>query len=560
MFPRTALTGLLAVAVAAILPAAATATVASSLAITQGNGATAGSTATTNLAITFENKDGAAPKEIAVTFPPGFLLNLGQDEGKCLASTAPNPACSLGTFTYTDASKEEAGASLYLVSPPTIGDVAGIALDNGTATTLGTAAVTLITTPAVELKVAFPEFPTNKPEGGGNNGGIIAAEVKLQSPRMPTACGAPLFFNLSTTMFKAAIPPASTNALLEVTGCSTLPYAPQIAATVTKVSGEEGADVAITLTQPNPEGEAATNSFEFGNPKGVKTNKVLAPCFKGATCTVGTVAANSPTLAPSELSSGELTLAGSIDTGNLAAEITGAVTMSFPPPFQFSVAGPINVSEHTITFLNLPDIPFSTLTYNFLGVPAGPAFVTSCEPSSTISATLSPQDGGPPVKVTGPVTNLNCPPPSMKPKASASLSGLVFGKPKLQIRAAHDKSAPDLASLSIGLPSGLSFSARALAPKKVCKGSAGHRKCKTSTSVSGLSLSGAAVKSARLQGGKLVVVFKAPAAKVSLTARGPLLLESSTLKHRANQHTTGNLPTHLRITDAGGKATTLSAE
>jgi hypothetical protein len=557
MFPRTALTGLLAVAVAAIRPAAATATVAPSLAITQGNGATAGSTATTVLDVTFANKGGDAPKAITVTFPPGFLLNLGQNEGKCLASTAPSPSCLLGSITYTDAGGEEAGAGLYLVSPPTIGDVAGIALDNGTSTTLGTAAVTLITTPAVELKAEFPAFPTNKPEGG-NNGGIIAAEVKLQSPRMPTACGAPLFFNLSTTTYNATT--AATNALLEVTGCGALPYAPQIAATVTKVTGEEGADVAITLTQPNAEGEAATNSFEFGNPKGVKTNKVLAPCFKGATCTVGTVSASSPTLAPSELSSGELTLAGSIDTGNLAAEITGAVTMSFPPPFQFSVAGPINVSEHTITFLNLPDIPFSTLTYNFLGVPAGPAFVTSCEPSSTISATLSPEDGGPPVKVTGPVTNLNCPPPSMKPRASASLSGLVFGKPKLQIRATHDKSAPDLASLSIGLPSGLSFSRGALAPKQVCKGSAGHRKCKIGTSLSGLSLSGAAIKSAHLHGGRLVVVFKQPAASVSLTARGPLLRESSTLRHKANQHTPGNLPTQLRITDADGHATTLSAE
>ena len=126
MFPRTALTGLLAVAVAAILPAAATATVAPSLAITQGNGATAGSTATTVLDVTFANKGGDAPKAITVTFPPRFLLNLGQNEGKCLASTAPSPSCLLGSLTYTDAGGEEAGAGLYLVSPPTIGDVAGM--------------------------------------------------------------------------------------------------------------------------------------------------------------------------------------------------------------------------------------------------------------------------------------------------------------------------------------------------------------------------------------------------------------------------------------------------
>jgi hypothetical protein len=552
MLTRTALIGLIAAAVAAILPAAAVA--APSLAITQGNGATAGSTATTVLDLTFANKGADTPKTVAITFPPGFLLNLGQDEGKCLASTAPSLSCALGYIEFVAANSERTTAELYLVAPPTIGEVAGIVLATSSTSTLGTAAVTLLTTPAVELQVALPPFPTKEGEGP-DNGGIVSTEIKLQSPRLPTACGAPLFFDVSETPFSGAS--TSTNAPLEVTGCNTLAYAPQIAATVTRVAGaEEGAEVAITLTQPNPAGESATDGFEFGNPKGVKTNKVLAPCFKGTTCTVGTVVGSSPTLAPSELSTGELTLAGAITSGNLSSQITGAVTMSFPPPFQFSINGPLNVTEHTITFLNLPDFPMSTLTYTFLGVPAGPAFVTNCEPS-TISATLTPQDGGPAVKLTGPVTNVDCPPPNMNPTASGSLSGLNRDKPKLQIHATHGKSA-NLASLSIGLPSGLAFAGKALGTKTVCNGSGSQRKCKTRAVVHGLSLSGASIKSARLAGGKLVIVFSSPAASVSLTAHAPLLSEGPKLEHEAKQHDAGELITRLGVHDANGHTTALS--
>ncbi|HUB73228.1 MAG TPA: hypothetical protein VL979_04220 [Solirubrobacteraceae bacterium] len=541
---RTALIGLLAAAAAAILPATAMATVAPSMVIAQGNGATAGSTTPIVLKIDFTNSNEDAPKAIQMAFPPGFLLNLGQNEGKCLASSAPSPSCSLGYINSAAADGEQTSWGLYLVAPPAIGDVAGIVLDNGSTTTGGTAPVKLITSPAVELNVEFPDFPTVNAQEIDNLG-IVTTEIKLNSPRVPTACGAPLFFDLTTTTFKNKS--VSANTPLEVTGCNTLPYAPKLAATVTKVAGGEGADVAITLTQSDPGGESATNGFEFGNPKGVKINNVLAPCFKGTTCTVGTASASSPVLDSSELSSGELTLAGTITSGNLAAQINGAVTMSFPPPFQFSINGPINTSEHTITFLNLPDFPLSTLTYDFLGVPAGPAFVTTCEPS-TISATLTPQDGGPPVKVTGPVTNVNCPPPGTTPTAAGSVSGLNSGRPKLRLHAIRGSKEAKLESLAIRPPAGLGFS------RKAC-GGARHR-CNRD----GLSLSGASVRSARLERGKLVLSFARPATRVSLTMRRPLLSESHALEHKAKKHTTGELVTNLKVTDADGNTTALSLE
>jgi hypothetical protein len=554
MLTRTALIGLLAAAAAAVLPAGAAATVVPSLAITQGNGATAGSTAKTRLAVSFVNRPGDAPKAMTLTFPTGFLLDLGQNEGKCLASSAPGPSCSLGTMAATSANGTTTEWRMSLIAPPAIGDVAAIALQNGA--TLETAIVKLVASPAVELKVEFPPFPTKDAEGN-DNGGITEADVTLTAPRLPTACGAPLSFNVTTPTFKGGT--ASTNAPLEVSGCNTLPYAPKIAATVTKVDSEEGADVAVTLTQPNPGGESATNSFEFGNPKGVKTNKVLAPCFKGSTCTVGTVVGSSPMLAPSELSTGELTLAGSISSGNISAQVTGAVTMSFPPPFQFSVNGPLNVKEHTITFLGMPDFPLGSLTYTFTGVPAGPAFVTSCE-QSTITATVTPQDGGPAQQVTGPVTNVNCPPPSPTPTATGSIEALTQGDTTVQLHAARGPIGPNITSLSIGLPGGLRFSAKALVKRRTCKGSGAHRRCATRTRAKGLYLSGASIASMSIRHGRLTIKFTHSVPNASLIMQRPVLVASSGLREAAKAHELGTLSAGVRIGEANGASTSLKVK
>ena len=141
-------------------------------------------------------------------------MNLGQNEGKCLASSAPSPSCGLGYVKYSYADGESSQAALYLVTPPTVGDIAGIALDNGKTTE--TAPVTLLTSPADQLKVEFPPFPTQNEEKIDNQG-TVEAEIQLSSPRMPTACGAPLFFDLSASTFDNTT--SSTSAPLSVS-CS----------------------------------------------------------------------------------------------------------------------------------------------------------------------------------------------------------------------------------------------------------------------------------------------------------------------------------------------------
>ncbi|HTA33519.1 MAG TPA: hypothetical protein VK721_08855 [Solirubrobacteraceae bacterium] len=526
MFARTALTGLLAAAVIAICPALAQAVLTPTLTLEQGAGTTAGTSPATGFNINFNPRLGVdSVKNLTIAFPPGFLLNLGMNSGECVTASAPNPLCVLGTGTINSTKGLATPVTLYLVAPPTLANVAGIAFVlQGGATITGPVSPSP-TSPAA-WTVSFLGFPI----------GIEEMQFTLAGPRLPTTCSASRTVTIQTLSYELGST-ASASAPLAVTGCNTLPYAPKVAATVTKIKG--GAQVVVTITQSGAD-EAATGAIAFGNPNGVKINKVLAPCFKGSTCTVGTVDASSPDLPVTALNAGLLTLAGSINSGSLSQQVTGAVTMSFPPPYQFSVVGPLNLTEHTITFLSFPDIPLNSISYTFTGVPAGPAFTTECQ-NATITATLVPQNGNPAVKVTGPVTNVGCSAASAKPKASGSWSGLTTGKPKLSIHA-HGGSGAGLVSLSFGLPSGLSFS---------------HRSLTAAALVKGLSLSGAHVKSVRIANGRLAVIFTQGASAVSLVARGPLLHETSTLEGKAKQHKTGTLAASVRVTDATGHTTSL---
>ena len=73
-----------------------------------------------------------------------------------------------------------------------------------------------------------------------------------------------------------------------------------------------------------------------------------------------------------------------------------------------------------------------------------------------------------------------------------------------------------------------------------------------------MSLSGAGLKSARIQGGVLLLTFTRAAGSLSLAARGPLLVESKALTRRARQHRVKALSARLRITEAGGSSTNVS--
>jgi hypothetical protein len=551
MLTRTGLIGLLLTAALAILPAFASAAIAPTLAINQAAGTGAGSSPATGFDINLNPQLDDSAKTLGISFPAGFLLNLQTGGGVCLGSPAANPACQLGSGMINGPSGTQ--VALYLVAPPNPNDVAGILLSIGGSAT-ATGDVTLGgSAPNIGMNVAFSNLPPSLAGGAPSPLAIKELQFTLAGPRLPSSCSGAHTVTVGVTSQLGGS--GSTSAPLAVTGCGALPYAPTVAATVTKEPGTSGALVTVTVTQGGG-GESATSSIGLGSPTGVKINKVLAPCFQGATCTVGTVSGISPLLSSGAFSAGMLTLTGSVNTGVLTMPITGSVTMSFPPPYQFSATGPINTTEHTISFFGLPDIPMSTSTFTFTGTPAGPAFTTACEPGA-ITATFVPQNGNPPVKVTGPVTKVNCSNviSGTKATASGSLSGLASGKPTLKLRASGASAGPGIASLSIGLPAGLSFNRKALVRHRACKSKG--RKCTTSFSARGLSMSGAGLKSARIQGSGLLLTFTRAVGRMSLSARGALLVESKALTRRARQHRVKAVSARVRITEAGGSATNL---
>ena len=529
MFPKSALIGLLAAVAAAAFPAAATASIAPGISLNQSAGTTAGSTVPTGFAMNFNPKLGDSVRDLTLSFPPGFLINLQVNGGVCLGSSTPNPLCEIGAGTINGPTGS--AVRLYLVAPPAFNDIGGVELviEGGGTSTGG---ITLTGSPNVSEGFAFTSLP----------GGIGELQFTLTGARLPSGCSTTPLVKLQATSYFTSS--GSASAPMSVTGCSSVSYAPAISATVAKQAKGTGAVLTINFSQGA--GDSATSALQFGTPTGVKINKVLAPCFGGTTCTVGSIAIQSPLLPSSALAGGALTLAGAVNPGSRSAPITGALTMAFPPPYQYFVEGPINLAEHTITFLGLPDIPISAMTLTFTGTTAGAAFVTNCE-SGTITATATPQDGAPAQKLRGSSSTVNCPPPGSRPVASGSLAGLASGKPQLRVSASRRGSGTPLTSLSVGLPGGLSFKGKTLS-SHACRHGAAKRAC-------GLSVSGAVVKSERVSGGKLVISLAGGASHVSLVAKSPLLAESPSLHAKARRHRAGRLRASVTLMDESGLAT-----
>ena len=559
MSKRVAFAGLLAAAVAAIFPAVSAATITPRLALNQSAGTTAGSSPATGFDVNFTPLSGVgggalgevggdSVRNLSISLPDGFLINLAADGGACVVASTPRPSCQIGSGVINGPAGR--AVSMYLLAAPKPSDIAGVEMTiEGGPTVVGE--LTLGTSPEIGLDLSFSNLAP----------GITELQFTLNGPRLPTAC-TPASVTVGAQSWQGSSGIAT--APLTVTGCGSLPYSPTVAATVTKEPVNSGAVLVTTFSQPA--GDSATSALEFAIPSGLKINRVLQPCFQEKPCTVGTVSAQSPLLPSPALSSGTLTLGSTLgssaatEPSQLSAPLTGVVlTMSFPPPYSFSLTAPVDFSEHTIKFSGMPDVPLTALSLTFSGPPSGPAFATSCQPG-TIAATLTPQDGNPVSKLTGAVTNIGCPPRRVgKPSVAGSLTGLASGRPTLRLRATRGANAPNIASMSIAMPAGLKFNAAALGTRRAC----GATSCaKTQSvkglSVKGLSLAGAAIQSAQIRGGKLLIAFTRAAPKVWLAARGPLLAQRRALRVGARQQRAGALVARLRITDAGGRGTVVS--
>ena len=248
MLTRTAIAALLAALIAAAFTASAPAAIAPTVTLSQGAGTTAGSSPATGFDINLRPFGSDSAKDIAITFPPGMMLNLQAAGGICLASKVPIPACRIGGGTINGPGGSP--VSLYLVAPLKATDIGGIALtEEGGLTTTGD--LILDTAPVLGEVISLRLLPP----------GIGELNFTLDSIRLPTTCGSEQTVAVAASTWDGF--QGSATAPLSVTGCTSLPYEPKLSATATKQNGEE-AIVAVTLTQGA--GESATSSLGFRDP------------------------------------------------------------------------------------------------------------------------------------------------------------------------------------------------------------------------------------------------------------------------------------------------------
>ena len=572
---QRALGGLTAIVAAAVIAPAAIASTTPTLALDQSAGNTAGSTTNLGLNLSFSNTGTDSPQGLTLNLPPGLLANAAVNGGRCLttaASTTPVAACQIGSGTVTaqpDVPIVPIGlplpvpvsVSFYLVAPPSPGDLAGLEVYSPLlGEQLGSTGDILIRPSGdpggvgATIKLTLPDtLDLTLPIVGK----VPAAQVSITSIastftglRYPATCpGTPA--NLRAAVTSYSDPTVhSLSAPLPVTGCSSLAYAPKFSVSATRDSGDKEVSLSTTITQGASEAPNRDVALTFPTTTfGVNLNALRNLCTGSVSgCpTVGSVTASSP-LYPTPLT-GKAYL-----TGNSSGL---ALTLQFPSPFPLTLSGAIDQLKNSATFTGLPDIPLTNLQVALNGGPTG-LFLTSCQyPSGTATAGLTDQNGDRSRSVPANFTVSGCPgasgtgtgggrgtgggagtggggtgtggssggttlsPTSTAKIVSKSVSGLAKGKPTLTFKVAVGRKAAKLDRLTVGLPSGLSFT---------------RHKVGKRFKVIGVRLKGATIKSLALSHKHLVITFKKASRTITVTMGSRSLKESKGLRAQAQKH------------------------
>jgi hypothetical protein len=256
------------------------------------------------------------------------------------------------------------------------------------------APVDLRTSPTVGIDIPLTGIP-NQVSGTD----VRIDELKLELfgtvnghafTRNPTSCAA-----ATTTMTLdsyGSATPVTASASFTPTGCATLGYAPQLAATATVDQGDNGVEFSATVTQSAA--DAATSGVTMTLPSG------LAPRLSalGGACTatdlttcpsIGTATVGTPLL-PNALQGQLVLVAGS--SGSLPT-----IDAVFPPPLSLTLVGTpsIGATGLAASFSGLPDVPITTLTVDFAGGPNSILTASSalCSNPQTLTGDFVGQSG-----------------------------------------------------------------------------------------------------------------------------------------------------------------------
>jgi hypothetical protein len=558
-----------AVAVAAAAGApAALANSTASMSLDQSAGTSAGGTHNLGLNLSFVNTGTDSPNNLTINLPPGLLANAGIDGGRCLTKNlAGNSACQIGNGTV-DASLDVAhiiglpgsvaiSVSFYLVPPPSGGDLAGVEVYGlgqqigaigpitirPSGSTDGVGATIALTLPdSLPASILPPPIPTLL------NGLVQISITKIASTfdglRYPTTCpSSPARLTATADSYQNSSPQTLSQPLA-VTGCGSLPYNPSFSVSARKDSGDKG--VALTTNVTETAAMAPSQSVSLAFPTSVLGPNLaslaeLCRTLSSGCPQVGSVTAQS-SLYPTALT-GRVFF-----TGNASGP---TLTLVFPAPFPLTLTGTINLVNNSATFTGLPDIPLTSLAVTLNGGSRA-LFDTDCAtPSGTATAKLVDQNADQTRNVAAKFGVAGCPgvssgagsgsgagagagattngssATSAGPTATASgtrlaahgVTGLATGRPSISFRLAVARHRPAIARITVSLPAGLRFS--------------GHR-AHHRLLVRGVTTRGAAVRSAVLSHGHLVLRFRRAARRAEITLGPSSLRETRALRARAH--------------------------
>lgn len=404
---RRAVTIGAALACLALTAPAAAASTSASLTLDQSAGHAAGSAADLGLDLKFTNTGTDSPRDLIINLPPGLLANAAIDGGACLTTrSVSGSACQVGSGTVT-ATPDLIGilnvplpvsvpVSFYLVPPPAVGDLAGLAVI-GLGEQLGaTGAIKIRPTgdPAgvgVSIDLVLPDqLPLTLPNLPPVNLTQISLDEinsTFDGLRYPTTCPqTPAKLNVSVDSYSDTATHTAA-APLSVTGCASLPYAPSFKATAIRDTSDRQVMLDTTVTQAANEAPSRAITLTFPSATlAPNLASVAALCLNpsSGTCQrIGAVDATSP-LYPTPLSG----------TAFLTGSSSGlSLTLLFPAPFPLTLSGAVNLLTNSATFTGLPDIPLTNLTVSLAGGADG-LFLTTCQtPSGTATATMTDQNG-----------------------------------------------------------------------------------------------------------------------------------------------------------------------
>jgi hypothetical protein len=549
------LVGLAVGLVAVALAPAASASISPAVTLDQSAGTTAASTANLGMDLKFAPSGSDSPKDLGLSLPAGLLANASIDGGACLHNRTPIAACQVGTGTATATPTMlpvpvAVPLKFDLVAPPKAGDLAGLAILAtflGQTSQLGTPGEITVRSPGdpagVGLNIAFTGVPNTF-------SGVSIAVNELKSTfnglRLPASCPAtPVSVGVTADSYSDSTK-KSVTAPLRVTGCSSLPFTPAFHVSVVKNAADDGVKITTDITQPARPAQATAKTVGLTLPPAVLEPNLQAVLHGGVLCSnpasgtckaIGTASSTSP-LYPTPL------IGKDYLTGSLTAP---AITIAFPAPFALTLNGTDDLNTSTTTFSNVPDIPLTDLNVTLAGGPNAVFRATCSPPSGTATSTLTPQSGNRTV-VSSRFTVSGCPTPRTKARpriGSASLSGLARGLATLSFRLVAGNKAHKLRSFTVKLPGGLSLRTHRV-----------HGRLK----VTGVSVSGAKVKSVAVKRGLITITLRRTVSGLSVKLRQQALKESAGLKSKAKRHRVGRPKLTVLITDSTGKRTTVTRQ